>query len=374
MRVEGIKMKLSCLQENLNKGISTVSRLVGTKGALEILSHILVTTENGRLKLSATNLEIGINYKVGAKIEKPGSITVPARLFNDLVSQLPAGKIDISLEGDTLTTKINDYVTHIKGLSPEEFPLIPKIKEKKVFSIKAGDFKDAINMVFFAAALDETRPVLSGIYFKAEKGKLVLAATDSYRLAEKVVELGDAKNVSEKEVVIPARSLIEFSRMLEDPDTDVNVYLNDTQAMFETDDIEFTSRLVEGKFPDYKQIIPTSQETKAKAKAAELANIIKVASLFSRESAGSVTLSILSKGKIEADSAASQYGESNASCDATVSGKDAEIIFNSKYLLDALNAFSEDALSLEVSGKLNPGVLRKEDDKTYTYVIMPLRV
>jgi DNA polymerase-3 subunit beta len=366
-------MKLSCLQENLNKGLSVVSRLVATRGTLEILSHILLSTEGGRLKLSATNLEIGINYKVGAKIEKEGSITVPARLFSELVAQLPTGKLDLDLKEDTLTTKINGYSSQVKGLSAEEFPLIPKIKDKKIFSLKSGEFKDAVNMVTFSAAIDETRPVLSGIYFKVGKGKLTLAATDSYRLAEKIVDL-DVKDLKEKEAIIPARSLMEFARILDDPDKEVNIYLDETQVMFETEDLEFTSRLVEGKFPDYKQIIPTSFETTANVELSEFANIIKVASLFSREAAGSVTLNISSKGKIEAASAVTQYGESNASCDASVTGKDAEIIFNGKYLIDALNSLSGGSISLELSGKLNPGVIKKEGDKTYTYVIMPLRV
>lgn len=366
-------MKVSLLQENLNKGLSVVSRLVATRGTLEILSHILLATESGRLKLSATNLEIGINYKIGAKIEKEGKVTVPARLFSELVSQLPNGKIDLNLKDDTLEAKINGYSSQVKGLSAEEFPLIPKIKDKKLFTIPAVDLKNAINMVSFSAALDETRPVLSGIYFLVKKGKLTLAATDSYRLAEKVIELSQ-KGATEKEAIIPARSLMELARILDDPEKEVSVYLDETQVMFETEDLEFTSRLVEGKFPDYTQIIPSSAETKATVSLSEFEGIVKVASLFSREAAGSVTLNISAKGKIEAASAATQLGESNASCEAHVEGKDAEIIFNGKYLIDALSPLSGGEIVLEVSGKLNPGVIRKKGDASYTYVIMPLRV
>jgi DNA polymerase-3 subunit beta len=366
-------MKLTCLQENLHKGLSTVSRLVSTKGTLEILSHVLLKTEDGRLKLSATNLEIGINYKVGAKIEKDGEITVPAKLFSELVSQLPPGKMDINLDETTLYIKTGNFESHIKGLSSDEFPLIPKIKEDPTFKILAGDFKDAINLVSFAAAADETRPVLAGIFLKTQKGKLTLAATDSYRLAEKVVSLG-SKDLKEIEVIVPAKSLVEVSRILDDPEKEVSVYLDESQIMVETDELEFTSRLVEGKFPDYKQIIPSEFETKAVFEKARFLNIIKVVALFSRESAGSVTLSVSPKGKIEAVSAGSQSGDSNASCDAEVTGKESEIVFNSKYLLDVLTTISEGELSLEISGKLNPGVLKKTSDKTYVYVIMPLRV
>lgn len=365
-------MKLSCLQENLSKGVSVVSRLVSTRGTLEILSHILLKTEDGRLKLSATNLEVGINYKIGAKIDEDGAITVPARLFSELISQLPHGKIDLSVEDTTLKTKIEQFESSIKGLSDEEFPLIPKIKDKKLVSIPEKQLKDAINSVAFAAALDESRPVLSGIYLKTEKDKLILVATDSYRLAEKVIKLKGA-NLPVKEAIVPAKSLIELTRTLDSPDKEATIYLDDTQIMVETDEVEFTSRLIEGKFPDYQNIIPSSYETKASAASDELLNIIKVTSLFSREAAGSVTLVVDPKGKIEAISAGSQYGESNAACKATVEGKDTEIVFNSRYILDVLNHLSGGNVSFESSGKLNAGVIKKEDDPNYLYLIMPLR-
>lgn len=365
-------MKLSCLQENLNRGLSVVSRLVSTKGTLEILSHILLKTESGRLKISATNLEIGINYKIGAKIENEGEITVPARLFTEFVGQLPEGKIDLVVKDDTLNAKIEHFQSQIKGLSADEFPLIPKIKEKRLFSIKGGDLREAINLVSFAAAVDETRPVLSGIYFLAEKGKMTLVATDSYRLSEKVVDL-ETKDFPKKEAIIPARSLMEFARIIDDPEQKVNVYLDDSQVMFETEEVEFTSRLVEGKFPDYKQIIPTEFETTAKCQLAEFSKVIKVAALFAREAAGSITINVLKKGQIEVQSASSQIGDSNAFCEAQVSGKDAEIVFNSKYIIDVINNLSEGEMSLSISGKLNPGVIKKENDQSFVYVIMPLR-
>lgn len=365
-------MKLSCLQENLNKGLSTVSRLVSTKGTLEILSHILIATDKGRLRLTATNLEIGINYKIGAKIDDDGSITVPARLFTEFVAQLPAGKVDLSLTDDTLTTKIEHFTSQIKGLSAEEFPLIPRIKESKLFTVSAGDLKEAINMVSFSAALDETRPVLSGIYFKIEKNKLTLAATDSYRLSEKTLKVNTTTE-GKKEAIVPARSLMELSRILDDPGKEVSVYLDETQVMFETDELEFTSRLVEGKFPDYKQIIPESFETNAKMSLKEFSKIIKVAALFARESAGSVTIEVKKSGSVEVAATSSTYGDSTSSCDAEIEGKDNEVVFNSRYLIDALNNLNDGNLLLEISGKLSASVLKKEGDKSFIYVIMPLR-
>jgi DNA polymerase-3 subunit beta len=345
---------------------------VATRGTLEILSHILISTEKGRIKLSATNLEIGVNYKVGGKVDEEGSITIPARLFSELVAQLPSGKINLETEDSNIFLKSGEYESHIKGLSADEFPLIPKIKESKNFTIKSGDLRDVINVVGFSAALDETRPVLSGIYLNLNKDNLTLAATDSYRLAEKSIKVKNDQNKN-IDVIIPAKSLIELSRLLGDGEGDVAVYLDSNQVMFETEDFEFISRLVEGKFPDYKNIIPNSYETKALMTASEFAKIIKVAALFSGETVGSVNLQVRNKGKVSATSSSSQVGDSSAACEAEVEGKDAEIVFNSRYILDVLNSLGSNKISLEVSGNLNAGVIRKEGDKSFVYVIMPLR-
>jgi DNA polymerase-3 subunit beta len=345
---------------------------VATRGTLEILSHILISTEKGRIKLSATNLEIGVNYKVGGKVDEEGSITIPARLFSELVTQLPSGKLNLETENNNIHLKSGDYESHIKGLSADEFPLIPKIKEAKNFTISAGDLREVIGMVAFAAALDEIRPVLSGIYFNLTKDNLTLAATDSYRLAEKSIKVKNdqGKNI---EVIIPAKSLVELSRLLGDGEGEVSVYLDNNQVMFETEDFEFISRLVEGKFPDYKQIIPSGYETKALMLAGDFTKIIKIAALFSGENVGSVNLEIKSKGKVGATSSSSQVGDSSGACEAEVEGKDTDIVFNSRYILDVLGSLSGNKVILEVSGKLNPGVIRKEDDKSFVYVIMPLR-
>lgn len=363
-------MKVSCLKENLSKGLNIVSRLSATKGTLEILSHVLISTEKGRLKLSATNLEIGINYKVGAKVEEDGSVSVPAKLFNELVSQLPEGKITLSTENNSVIVKAKDYESRVNGLSSEDFPLIPKINDKKSFNVKEIDLKEAINMVSFASALDETRPALAGVYMDVGKNKLSLVATDSYRLAEKRIEI--LNNLKPLNIVVPNRSLIELSRIISDSDNLLNVYVSENQVMFETDDFEFISRLVEGKFPDYKHIIPTSLETKARVYLGDFLNLIKVSALFSGESVGSINVEISSKGRISARSSSSQYGEASASCDAKVEGQGVEIVFNSKYILDVLANLNGE-IEIEVNGKLNPGVIKKAGDDSYIYVIMPLR-
>jgi len=364
-------MKVSILRENLAKALSVCGRVVTTRGSLEILSNVMISTESGRVKISATNLEVGVNYWVGAKVEKEGAITVPARLITDVVSSIGSEKVSLELEDMTLHVNSDTDKLSIKGISIEEFPLIPNI-ENTAFKISTKILREALSLVTFAAALDEARPVLSGIYFLVDGDKLTLAATDSYRLAEKVIKL-DKKVADKIEIIIPARALMELSRTLADITGDIKVCVNDNQVLFAADEVEFTSRLIDGTFPNYKQIIPDSNDTKAIVKVSEMAGILKVASLFARENANSVNIFVRSKGKIEVNATSSQVGDSSSTIGAQVEGKDGEISFNSKYILDVLANIKEENIEFEISGKLNPGVIRFEGKKDYTYIIMPLR-
>ena len=365
-------MKASDLKENLAKALSVCGRVVSTRGSLEILSNIMLSTENGRMKVSATNLEVGINYWIGGKIEKEGDITIPARLFTDVVGSINSEKIDILVEDYDIHIKSENDNLMIKGLPAEDFPIIPTIKEEPTFSIKATDLKDALNLVNFAAAIDEARPVLSGIYFNLNDNKLTLAATDSYRLAEKVVDL-PVKVTKKAEIIVPAKTMIELSRVLGDIIGDVNIFINENQILFAAKDIEFTSRLIEGQFPNYGQIIPEENETKAVVPKDEFIGVLKVASLFARENANSISLHFKSKGEIEVKANSAQVGESNSVVKTKVEGKDGEISFNARYIIDALNNIKQDKVTFEISGKLNPGTMKPADTKGYTYIIMPLR-
>lgn len=367
-------MKIVILKENLSKGLNIISRIVSTRGSLEVLSNILIKTEKGRVCLSATNLEVGINYMVGAKVEADGAITVPARLFTEFVNSLPGEKITLELDGDTLHSKSDNYKSDIKGISADEFPLIPEIKEEKAFSIKPSVLKEAINLVGFAAAVDDSRPVLAGVYMKTDGSKLTLAATDSYRLAEKVVDLGSEK-AKKSEIIVPAKTLLELSRILGeiDENKNVDVYLSENQILFEANGLDFISRLIEGQFPNYRQIIPENSDTKANIPREELANAVKIASLFAKENANSIKISLKNKGKVEVDSGGSQIGNNITTIKTEVKGKDGEVSFNGKYVLDVLNIIREPEISLEISGKLNPGVIKTVKDKNYICIIMPLR-
>ncbi len=364
-------MKASILRENLAKALSVCGRVVTTRGSLEILSNVMISTEAGRMKISATNLEVGVNYWVGAKVENEGAITVPARLITDVISSINSEKVSLELEDMTLHVNSDTDKLSIKGISIDEFPLIPSI-ETTAFKISSKLLREALSQVTFAAALDEARPVLSGVYFLVDGDTLTLAATDSYRLAERVIKL--EKKVADKvEVIIPARALIELSRTLADITGDIKVCVNDNQVLFAADEVEFTSRLIDGNFPNYKQIIPEGNDTKAVVSVSALSGVLKVASLFARENANSINIFVRSKGKIEVSATSSQVGDSSSTIEAQVEGKDGDISFNGKYILDVLSNVKEENVEFEISGKLNPGVIRLEGKKDYTYIIMPLR-
>ncbi|KKR18364.1 MAG: polymerase III subunit beta protein [candidate division CPR2 bacterium GW2011_GWC1_41_48] len=365
-------MQVSVLKENLSKALNTVGRIVSTKGSLPVLSHVLINTEDGRLKLSSTNLELGITYKIGGKVEKNGSITVPSRLFTDFVNSLPNEKIDLTLKELTLKAKCSNYNSEIKGLSSDEFPLIPNVKENKVLSIDSKTLKEAIRLVSFAAAVDDARPVLSGVYFSKEGKRLTLVATDSYRLAEKAVTLTkDSK--TDFSIIIPVKTIQELFKIISDLEGEVEVYLSDNQILFEIDGVELMSRLIEGQFPNYKQIIPDSSETKATVNSAEFVNALKVTILFAKENANTINVQINPKGKIELQVEANQIGSSDSFVEADVEGKGGEISFNGRFLADALQNISSKDVTLEISSKLTPGIVRAKEIKDYTYIIMPLR-
>ncbi len=369
-------MNLSVTQENLAKALGVVGRVVSSRSSLPVLSNVLLATDSNRLKLAATNLEIGITYWIGCKTNSEGSVTVPARLFTDFVTSLPSGSIELSSEDAILTVKSPHYRSQINGIASDEFPLIPQIKSQAVLTIASGLFRDALLQVVIAASLDEARPVLAGVYMYVEAGDLVIVATDSYRLAEKKLKLASMKADTKLSVIVPARTMQELARILADNEGDLKVFTSDNQVMFEINGIELTSRLIDGQFPNYKQIIPDKAETSFEIGTSEFSRITKIASLFARENAGSMRLQVQAEGQVSIITSASQVGENTSSAECEVSGGDAEVSLNAKFLADALSALKSPIVNFSVSGKLNPCVLTpagKDATHDYLHIIMPLR-
>lgn len=362
-------MKLQVTQENLNRALGSVARVANSRGTLPILANVLIKTSHNRLSLSATNLDIAITHYIGAKVSDEGSITVPARLMQDFVGSLPAGVINLELEETKLRVTTDQYQSAINGIVADDFPVMPAISDGKNWSVSSAVLRKGLQQIVFAASSDETRPVLTGVLMHTLTGKLYLAATDSYRLAEK--QLGANKETVS--LLIPATAMHDLLRILSDSDETVQVTHDDQQVLFQVGDIELVTRLVEGKYPDYSRLIPEKFTTEALLKRADFMNVTKVSSLFARESAGSVTIEVDEQTQsLSIRSVASQLGENTAKADAKVTGS-GSITLNSRYLLDALNAFSGEEINFGFNGKLEATLMRDPASPDYKHVIMPLK-
>lgn len=362
-------MKLQVTQENLSKALSHVSRVANTRGTLPILSNVLLKTVDNRLSISATNLDIAITHYIGSKVSKEGAITVPARLMQDFVSSLPSGVIDLVLDENKLHINTEKYQSTINGVSAEDFPVMPAISEGKSWKINSKKLKAGLQQVIVAASSDDARPLLTGVLVHTYEGSLYMVATDSYRLAERKLDsLSEDVNL-----LIPASALQDLLRILGDDEVDVHVMHDDQQVLFKVGDVELVTRLIEGKYPDYRKLIPKSFSSVATLKRADFVNITKVSSLFARESAGSVTISLEEEAKqVSIRSIASQIGENTASATADING-DGVITLNSRYILDALNALTGDQATISFNGKLDACVITDTKNTNYTHVIMPLK-
>lgn len=363
-------MKFSCTQENLNYGLNTVSHVASKNVSLPILNNVLIAAENGALKLTTTNLEIGINCQIRGKIEKEGKITIQAKLLSDYINSLPNERVDLEVEGDNLKIKSGKAKTTIKGSSSEEFPLIPKVEKNKGFQVKAREFKKAITQVIYAAAADESRPEISGVFLKSDGKEIILAATDSYRLAEKKIKAEKASEVGG--VIIPTRTLMEINRILTDQTEEVSFFINENQILFVFDGIELVSRLIEGQYPEYQQIIPQGGKTKVELNVQEFIKIVKTTSLFCQSGINDISLEI-KKGEVVVSASNSQLGENISRLKAEIEGEENNIVFNYRYLLDGLSSVESEEIILELTDNASPGLIKPKGLSDYIYLIMPIR-
>ena len=365
-------MELTVTQENLSKALSSVGRVASSKAGLPILSNILLRTDGNRLLVAATNLEIASTHLIGAKIVAPGSITVPARLMSDFIASLPKDTVELKVKGSHLTLTSGSYSSVINGVVADEFPELPTIDEKSSiqYSISSSDFKQAISQTVITSSNDATRPILTGVYWHSHEGFLYLAATDGYRLAERRL----VKTDSDVAAIIPTTTLQEVVRTLHDDIAEVDVLFDETQVRFRVGESEITSRLIDGNYPDYRQLIPATSETTTVMNSSEFVRITKIAGLFARESGGSVTLTAdQAKQTLAVHSIASEYGENTSHSTAEVSS-DGQVTLNSRYLSEALGVVDGDVVEFRFSGKLAPCVLTAiGDDVNYKHIIMPLK-
>lgn len=368
-------MKLSVMQENLARGLGVVSRAVSNRSTLPVLANVLLKTEDGGLRLTTTNLEIGLVYWVPGKIETDGSTTVPARLLADLVGSLPGGqRIDLETgAGETLHVSAGPFQSHVKGIDADEFPSIQPTGERPTTRIAQNVLKRALEQTAFAAASDEARPILTGVLCRFEGDTVTLAAADNYRIAVKTIPILDP--VSDTSVVVPARALNELIRVLGDTDAPVEVVLAQSrnQILFHLEGIDLVSRLIDGQFPNYQAILPKAHTTSAVLDREELLRAVRPAALIAHESANIVKLQIGGEEGGIVVSANAEIGDHVGRVEAAVEGDGTTIAFNAKYLADVLTNVAADQFRLEFQGPLAPGVFRPVGDDRYVHVVMPVR-
>ncbi len=375
-------MRLSCLQENLNPGLTIVARAVATRTTLPITQNVLISTDQSRLKLSATNLEIAISTWIGAQVEEEGAITVPARLFTELVTSLPEERIDLSTtEPSTgLSVRCARFEAQINGTDAEDFPPIPTVESGLVGAVEPHVLRDAIAHVAFAAATEESRPVLTGIKVEIAGDDFTFAGADGFRLAVFKGKLAEAPS-EDVSFIVPARALQEVGRLIGGQSEPIRFTVTPakSQALFRLENIEVVTQLIQGTFPNYAQLIPQAYDTRAVVNLQEFLRATRTASIFARDGSGIVRVQITGgtdgvPGKLSILSRAEEVGENQGEIDASVEGGEAKIAFNSKYLSDVLGVLEEGEVALETTTSASPGVLRPVGNDQYVHVVMPMFV
>lgn len=364
-------MIIICTQENLRNGLQQVSRIVGTSQTLPILNNVLLQTENGQLKISATNLEMGMSTSVRCKIEKEGGVCIAAKVLLDLVNNLPNENITISVGEAETSVTTERYQTKIKHLPIEDFPSIPAIEDGSIVAITAADLKEVLDSVAFAASTSETQPEISGIAMKFENGKMTAVATDRYRLGEMSIPVQTSED---RAIVVPQRSILELSRILTGVAGSVGLNISATQMALTVNDTYLVTRLIDGQYPEYTQIIPTESGSVITVEYKELLAALKTSGIFSR-GAGSITMAYTpEKQNLQIMSASQGIGESVVDIPCQISGGPGSVILNFRYMLDLLANTSHNMINIHVIDDSRPVVFRPQDQANYLYLIMPIRL
>ncbi|HCU70748.1 MAG TPA: DNA polymerase III subunit beta [Candidatus Moranbacteria bacterium] len=383
-------MKLTCTQEKFKKAILNSERVVSKQNTLPILNNILFETENGVLKISATNLEIGISKQIGAKIEKEGKITIPAKLISNFINNLPSGEnINIEVDNQNLKIKSGTSKAIIKGLMADDFPLLPRKNSDYILTLSSIKLKNIINKVISCVAFNETRQELTGINLIFKENELYFASTDSFRLVENkfLLEEGNIKDgyldfISKKDsIIIPANTLSEIARIINSEiDEEINIAIEDGQIFFEINGVNIVSRLINGKYPEYKHIMPKEFQTRVVGEKSTIQGAIKMSSVFSKTKNSEIVFKIDSEAEkffIEARSV--ECGENSTELMVDIVGPSQEVVFNSKYLLDGINIIGTGKVAILLNNESSPVAIKEINEKTgevldeYIYIVMPIK-
>ena len=376
-------MRVTVLQENLARGLGIVAKAVSPRNTLAVLANILIATDEGRLRLSATNLEMGITCWIPARIDEEGSTTVPARTFSDLVSTLPSDQVLLSLDAQTQTLNVRGgpSTNDIKCIDSQEFPPLPVPDFEGAVQINSGDFREMIHQVVFAASSDEARPVLMGVLVQVDKDKLTMAAADGFRLSVRKAVLSTPTAVPVSSIV-PAQALKELARVATDAEEPIYMVLpkGRGQVVFRVKDVEIVSQLIDGTFPDYQQIIPRSYKSRTLVSTSSLLKACKQAEIFAREGSNVARFNIktgqgeMQPSEVEISATSEETGKNETIVEATVDGGGLLIAFNVKFLREALEVIRTPNVALETSAPNAPGVVKPVGDDQFLHVIMPMHL
>ncbi len=369
-------MRLSCLQENLSKGLGIAGRAVPSRTTMPILGNILLATDHGQLKLAATNMELSIVHWVGARVETEGEVTVPARNFIDLMNTLPPDQVNLTLDESTLTLGLScgSVKASFRGISADEFPLVPEPDGENAFLVEAGELRTGLEQVTFAASTDESHPVLTGVLAEFEGETMTLGAADGFRLSLREIPLVDAVP-SAFNVIIPARALQELMRIISGLEEPVRISTTrpHNQVLFQMPDTVLNSQLIDGSFPDVRRIIPASSKTKVVIGREEILQACKRAAIFARDVANIISLRI-DEGELTVAADSAESGQGSTRLAASVEGPGLEIAFNVRFLIDVFSALDTPQVALELNSPTNPGVVRAVGDDAFIHVVMPMHL
>lgn len=366
-------MKILCTRDNLLNGVQMVQRAVPSKNALPILSGILLRAHNNRLYFTGTDLEMGIYCSTPVQVIEEGSAVLQARIFSDLVRHLPDTAIEMELLPGTKTVSIryNPSETSINGMDPEEFPVIPELDDNLTISLRTQVFRNMVKQTAFATAMDENRPIFTGVLLSIENSQLRMVATDTHRMAYKTGVIESSFD-SSWQAIVPAKALVEVSRLIKEEDESISIIMTDNQVMFRFGDTSVISRLIEGQFPNYKQVIPSGCKTKLRVGTRVFAEAVERASLLAREGSNIIKLKI-QESVLIITSNSPDLGKSYEEIDIEIQGEETQIAFNSRYLIDVLKVIDSEEIMIELTGSLSPGIIRPLEAENYLYLILPVR-
>ena len=369
-------MKFICLQQNLKEGLAKVTKAVATRTTLPILSNVYISAEAGSLKLAASNMETTIVTWVGAKVEEEGQITVPAKLFSEFINSLREGTVNGEKDGNNLKIVAENAKSTFNGTTADEFPSLPLFQESTLFQLNPEVFEDSVKKVAFASAIDDSRPVLTGVLFSVDKDKAFMVGVDGFRLSEVKFNIENTVESGTK-FIVPAKTLIDASKLMASSTEVVSVALlqEKNQILFQSSEQIVSSRLIDGEFPDYKQIIPDNHKTTAKFTYDDFQNAVKLASIFAKDSANIIKMMIDVKNQeIVISSNTADIGENETKFKAEIKGEDLEVAFNSRYVIEMLNNITTEEFLFESEGPINPGVFKPVDQKNFLHIVMPVRL